>query len=603
MSEKIITLGVIAHVDHGKTTLVDALLQQGGAFSAHETVSELVMDSNAQERERGITILSKNCAINHKDKSGESIKINIVDTPGHADFSSEVERVLKVCDTVLLLVDAQEGPMPQTRFVTQKALAIGLKPIVVINKIDKPGSDIAKTHDKVFDLFAELGATDEQLDFSMVLTIAREGIAKLKEADESMNLDPLFEIIREKTELRVDSVDKPLQALVYSLEYDNHIGRVGITRVIRGKLKTGTEVALAQRSGELKRGRISKMFIYQGLKKVEVAEAAAGEIVGVAGFDEITIGETFTDPASPEALPLIEIGEPTVSMTFSVNTSPLAGKEGKFVTTRQIRDRLYRELETNVGLRVEAVPNSDSYQVSGRGELHLAVLIENMRREGFELAVGRPQVILHEENGSKQEPIEQAVVSVPDEMTGTVIEKMGKRKGEMRDMNSTEGYTRIEFEIPTRGLIGYQSEFIRDTRGEGTLDHIFLKYDDWRGEIPARTNGVLVSQEQGVSMGYALANLQERGALFIGPQTEVYEGMIIGEASRPGDMVVNPLRGKKLTNVRASGSDDALNLTPPRKLTLEGAIEYVADDELVEVTPSKIRLRKKLLKEHERRRS
>ncbi len=602
MAEKIITLGVIAHVDHGKTTLVDALLKQGGAFAAHETVGELVMDSNEQERERGITILSKNCAIRHSDDSGNILKINIVDTPGHADFSSEVERVLKVCDTVLLLVDAQEGPMPQTRFVTQKALELGLKPIVVINKIDKSGADIAKTHDKVFDLFAELGATDEQLDFPMVLTIAKQGIAKLQEADESTNLDPLFEIIQKKTELRVDSSEKPLQALVYSLEYDNHIGRIGIARVIRGKLKTGTEIVLAQRDGSLKRGRISKMFVYQGLKKVEAAEAAAGEIVGVAGFDGITIGETFTDPAHPEPLPLIEIGKPTISMTFNINTSPLAGREGKFVTTRQIRDRLYRELETNVGLCVEEIPDSDNYKVSGRGELHLAVLIENMRREGLDLAGGRPQVMLREENGVKQEPIEQAVANVPDEMTGTVIEKMGKRKGEMRDMQSSEGYTRIEFEIPTRGLIGYQSEFIRDTRGEGTLDHIFLKYDDWRGPIPARTNGVLISQEQGVSMGYALSNLQERGTLFIGPQTEVYEGMIIGEASRPGDMVVNPLRGKKLTNVRASGSDDALNLTPPRKLTLESAIEYVAEDELVEVTPTKIRLRKKLLKEHERRR-
>ncbi len=589
-------------MDHGKTTLVDALLRQGGAFAAHEEVGELVMDSNDQERERGITILSKNCSIRHNDPTGNTLKINIVDTPGHADFSSEVERVLKVCDTVLLLVDAQEGPMPQTRFVTQKALAIGLKPIVVINKIDKPGSNVAKVHDQIFDLFAELGATDEQLDFPMILTIAKEGIAKLKENDESTNLDPLFNLISEKTELRVGSSEEPLQALVYSLEYDNHLGRIGIARVIRGKVKTGTEIALARRDGSVAKGRIAKMFVFQGLKKVEADEAAAGEIIGVAGFADITIGETFTDTENPEALPIIEIGEPTVSMTFGVNTSPLAGKEGKFVTTRQIRDRLHRELETNVGLKVESIENSDSYKVSGRGELHLAVLIENMRREGFELAVGRPQVILHETDGGKQEPIEQAVVSVPDEYSGSVIEKMGKRKGEMRDMHSSEGYTRIEFEIPTRGLIGYQSEFIRDTRGEGTLDHIFLKYDDWKGDIPARSNGVLVSQEQGTSMGYALANLQERGTLFIGPQAEVYEGMIVGEASRPGDMVVNPLKGKKLTNVRASGTDESLKLTPPRALTLESAIEYVSDNELVEVTPSKIRLRKKLLKEHERRR-
>ena len=598
MEEKIITLGVIAHVDHGKTTLVDALLKQGGAFAAHENVGELVMDSNAQERERGITILSKNCAIRH-----EGIKINIVDTPGHADFSSEVERVLKICDTVLLLVDAQEGPMPQTRFVTQKALKLGLKPIVVINKIDKPGADIAKVHDQVFDLFAELGATDEQLDFPMILTIAKQGIAKLNENDVSENLDPLFELIREKAERRIKSADGALQALVYSLEYDNHLGRIGIARVIRGKLKKGEEIAIAKRDGSIENGRITKMFIFQGMKKVEADEATAGEVVGVAGFADITIGETFTDAEKPEALPVIEIGEPTVAMTFHVNTSPLAGKEGTFVTTRQIRERLHRELETNVGLRIDSIPNSDSYKVSGRGELHLAVLIENMRREGFELAVGRPEVILKEVDGAKREPIETAVVNVPDELAGSVIEKMGKRRGEMRDMKSEENFTRIEFEIPTRGLIGYASEFIRDTRGEGTLDHIFLKYDAWRGDIPARSNGILVSQSDGTSMGYALANLQERGTLFIGPQTEVYEGMIIGEASRPGDIVVNPLKGKKLTNVRASGSDEALNLTPPRKLTLESAIEYVAEDELVEITPSKIRLRKKLLKEHERRRA
>jgi GTP-binding protein len=598
MSEKIITLGVIAHVDHGKTTLVDALLKQGGAFAAHEAVGELMMDSNEQERERGITILSKNCAIHHG-----GVKINIVDTPGHADFSSEVERVLKICDTVLLLVDAQEGPMPQTRFVTQKALELGLKPIVVINKIDKPGANIAKTHDQIFDLFAELGATDEQLDFQMVLTIAKQGIAKLQDSDESDSLEPLFNLIFQKVELRIDSAEKDLQALVYSLEYDNHLGRIGIARVIRGKLKKGEEIALVQRDGKIAKGRTTKMFIFEGLKKVEAEEAAAGEIVGVAGFPEIMIGETLTDAQNPEALPIIAIGEPTVAMAFHVNSSPLAGREGKFVTTRQIRERLHRELETNVGLQVEAIPDSDSYKVSGRGELHLAVLIENMRREGFELAAGRPEVILKNVDGKKLEPIEIAIINLPDEFVGTVMEKMGKRKAELKNMKAEEGYTRLEFEIPTRGLIGYTSEFIRDTHGEGNLNHIFLKYDSWRGSIPARTNGVLVSQCAGTAVGYALSNFQERGTLFIGPQTEVYEGMIIGEASRPGDIVVNPLKGKKLTNVRASGTDDALKLTPPRKLTLETAIEYVSDDELVEVTPSKIRLRKKLLNETERKRS
>jgi len=598
VSKPIITLGVIAHVDHGKTTLVDALLTQGGAFNAHEAVGELMMDSNDQERERGITITSKNCAIQH-----DGVKINIVDTPGHADFSSEVERVLKICDTVLLLVDAQEGPMPQTRFVLSKAIALGLKPIVVINKIDKAGSDPDKVHDQVFDLFAELGATDEQLDFPMVLAIAREGIAKIKAADDSKDLTPLFETIKNHTVAHVEPASEPLQALVYSLEYDNHLGRIGIARVLRGTVKSGDQIAHIRRDGSVGTGKISKMFTYQGMHKVEILEALAGEIVGIAGFADITIGETFADPAQPEQLPVIEIGEPTVAMSFNVNSSPFAGKEGKYVTTRQIRDRLMRELETNVGMTVEDVEGSDSYKVSGRGELHLAVLIESMRREGFELAVGRPQVIFHEEAGKKMEPIEQAIISVPDEMTGTVIEKMGKRKGEMKDMGSSEGYTRIEFEIPTRGLIGYASEFIRDTRGEGTLDHIFLRYDTYRGAIPARQNGVLISQAQGITLGFALSNLQERGVLFIGPQTDVYEGMIIGENSRPDDMVVNPLKGKKLTNVRASGTDDALKLTPPREMTLELAIEYVGDDELVEVTPTKIRLRKKGLTETERKRN
>jgi len=598
MSANILTIGVIAHVDHGKTTLVDALLKQGGAFEAHENVGELVMDSNDQERERGITITAKNCSILHNE-----IKINIVDTPGHADFSSEVERVLNVCDTVLLLVDAQEGPMPQTRFVTKKALEIGLRPIVIINKIDKPGANIQKTHDEIFDLFSELGATDEQLDFSMVLAIAREGIAKLKTEDESKNLDPLFEMIISHTASRVESEDESLRALVYSLEYDNHLGRIGIVRVIRGVITTGSEIGLACHDGKIQKGRISKMFVFRGLKKVTVENAVAGEIVGITGFPKITIGETLVDFANPSPLPAIAIGEPTVSMTFHVNTSPLAGKEGKFLTTRHIRDRLHRELETNVGLRIEDILNSDNYKVSGRGELHLAVLIETMRREGFELAVARPQVILKEIEGKKCEPIEEAIITVPEEFSGTIIEKMGKRKGEMQDIKTETGHTQITFEIPTRGLIGYRSEFIRDTRGEGALAHRFLKYGEFRGEIPARGNGVLVSQAQGSSVGFALSNLQERGTLFIAPGEDVYEGMIVGENSRTDDMVVNPLKGKKLTNVRASGTDDALKLIPPRKLTLETAIEYVANDELVEITPTKIRLRKKLLKEYERRRA
>ena len=597
MSEKITTVAVIAHVDHGKTTLVDALLRQGGAFAAHEHVGELVMDSNAQERERGITILAKNCAIKHNN-----VKINIVDTPGHADFSSEVERVLKVVDTVLLLVDAQEGPMPQTRFVLQKSLQLGLKPILVVNKIDKPGSNPDKVHDQVFDLFAELGATDEQLDFPMVYAIGREGIAKKKITDESTNLDPLFDTIAEHTVARVGSAADPLQALVYSLEYDNHLGRIGTIRVMRGTIRAGEEVALAKRDGKIVKGRITKMFVYQGTKKVEVTEASSGEICGVAGFSDITIGETITSATQPEALPLIEIGEPTVNMVFGVNTSPLAGKEGKFVTTRQIRDRLHRELETNVGLRVDDIEGSDSYSVSGRGELHLSVLIENMRREGFELSVARPTVIVHEVNHEKHEPIELLVITVPDSYTGVVMEKIGIRKGEMKDMVSHEGYTRLEFHIPTRGLIGYLSEFIRDTRGEGTLDHIFLRYDAWRGNIAGRQNGVLICQEQGKSVAFALNNLQERATLFIGAVVEVYEGMIIGENSRSDDMVVNPMKEKKLTNTRSSGTDEAIRLTPPRAMGLEQAIEYIGDDELVEVTPQSVRLRKKLLTEVERKR-
>jgi GTP-binding protein len=595
---KIITLGVIAHVDHGKTTLVDALLKQGGAFAAHEATSELMMDSNAQERERGITITAKNCAIRHGD-----VKINIVDTPGHADFSSEVERVLKICDTVLILVDAQEGPMPQTRFVTQKALQLGLRPILVINKIDKPGGDPDKVHDQVFDLFSELGATDEQLDFPMVYAIGRDGIAKNKLDEDSKNLDPLFDTIQRHTTTKVGKPDEPLQALVYNLEYDNHLGRIGICRVLRGTINTGDQIAHIRRDGSVGSGRITKMFVYQGMKKVEAATASAGEIVGIAGFADVTIGETFADSEHPDQLPVIEIGEPTVSMVFGVNTSPLAGREGKLLTTRQIRERLHRELETNVGMRVEDIDGTDSYKVSGRGELHLAVLVENMRREGFELSLGRPMVIFHEEAGKKLEPIEQVVVTCPDEFSGSVIEKLGKRKAEMKDMHSSEGYTRIEFEMPTRGLIGYTSEFIRDTRGEGTLGHIFVRYDDFRGTIPARQVGTLISQEQGKAVGFALGSLQERGTLFIEAGEEVYEGMVIGENSREGDMTVNPIKEKKLTNMRASGTDDALQLTPPRDISLEIAIEYVADDELVEVTPKSVRLRKKFLTEGERKRN
>lgn len=594
---KTITLGVIAHVDHGKTTLVDALLKQGGAFAAHELESsgELIMDSNAQERERGITITAKNCAIKHGDT-----KINILDTPGHADFSSEVERVLKVCDTVLLLVDAKEGPMPQTRFVLQKSLHLGIKPIVVVNKIDKPDQRHDDVVNEVFDLFVELGATDEQLDFPIVYAIARDGIAKKEFADESTDLIPLFDTVEKHAVPNVGSTEEPLQILIYSLAYDEYVGRIGIGRVVRGTLKSGVDVALCKRDGSITKGRPSKIYVYEGLGRREVTEAASGEVVSIAGFPDITIGETLADVAKPEPLPVIEIGEPTVSMVFSVNTSPLAGKEGKFVTTRQIRDRLNRELETNVGLRVEDA-QGDSFKVSGRGELHLAVLIESMRREGFELSVARPTVIVKEEHGHKLEPMELAIVNVPDVYAGSVIEKLGKRRGEMKGMSNAEGYTRLEFEIPTRGLLGYLSEFIRDTRGEGTLDHIFLRYETWRGDIETRKNGVLISMENGKSVAYALFSLQERGDLFIGAGVELYEGMIIGENAKDDDLVVNPIKEKKLTNMRASGTDEAIRLIPPRAMSLEQAIEYVGDDELVEVTPKSIRLRKKFLTEAERR--
>lgn len=598
MPQKIINIAVIAHVDHGKTTLVDAFLKQGGAFQSHEAVGELIMDSNEQERERGITIFSKNCAIKWND-----LKINIVDTPGHADFSSEVERVLKVVDTVLLLVDAVEGPMPQTRFVLEKSLKLGLRPILVVNKIDKEAADPDRVINEVFDLFSELGATNEQLDFPIVYTIARQGVAKKKLDEISNNLNALFETVEAHTRNIKYDDSQPLQILIYSLEYDDYLGRIGVGKIFRGQVETGKEVILIRRDGSQEKAKINKLFIYQGLKKQEVIQASAGEIVAIAGFNDVMIGETFADPINPVALPLIEIGEPTVSMIFSVNNSPLSGRDGKLVTTRQIRERLYRELETNVGLRVEAIENSDSYQVSGRGELHLAVLLENMRREGYEIAVSRPTVISKIEVGTKLEPMEILVITVPDVYAGVVINKIGMRRGEMKHMISNHGYTRLEFEIPTRGLIGYLSEFLRDTRGEGTMDHIFLRYDPWKGEIAGRSNGVLISQVDGKAVAYALYNLQDRGNLFIAPGTEIYEGMIIGEHCKPGDLVTNPLKEKKLTNIRAAASDEAIRLEPERKMTLELAIEFIDDDELVEITPNHIRLRKKLLKEYERKRS
>ena len=594
---KTLSIAIIAHVDHGKTTLTDHLLRQGHAFNAHEKVGELVMDSNDQERERGITIFAKNCSAYYND-----IKINIVDTPGHADFSSEVERILKMVDCVILLVDAKEGPMPQTKFVLAKSLKLGHKPIVVINKIDRKDQRAETVVDQVFDLFVKLGATDEQLDFPIIYAIGREGIAKYEMKDESRDLTPLFETILKHVPLYNESLaEKPLQMQVTNLGYDDYIGRIAIGRVSCGVLKVGQSVTVCKTDGSHKNTRITKIYTYEGIRQTEVQQAEAGEIVAVAGIPDITIGETIADPANPEALPLLQIDEPTLSMNFLVNNSPFAGTEGKFVTTRHIKDRLDKELQTNVGLRVEPIPGTDGYKVSGRGELHLSVLIESMRREGFELQVSQPEVIIKEIDGQKCEPIEQLVITVPEEFVGTVIEKLGQRKGEMKDLQTENGITRLEYEIPTRGLLGFRSEFIMDTRGEGLMDHNFLKYDQHKGYLGERMNGVLISGEDGAAVAFALWNLQERGTIFVKPTTKVYTGMIIGENSRPEDLVVNPCKAKRLSNMRTSGADEAIKLIPPREVSLESALEYIQTDELVEVTPKSIRLRKKLLTENERK--
>lgn len=596
---KTLSIAIIAHVDHGKTTLTDFLLKQGGVFNSHEKVDHLVMDSNDQEKERGITILAKNCSAFYKD-----VKINIVDTPGHADFSSEVERILKMVDSVILLVDAKEGPMPQTKFVLSKSLRLGLKPIVVINKIDRKDQRAEKVVDLVFDLFVKLGATDAQLDFPIIYAIGREGIAKYNFDDESKDLTPLFDTILKHVPLFDEKLEEePLQMQVMNLSYDDYIGRIAIGRITKGKVKTGSTVTVCKVDGTQKTGRVTKLFIFEGIRQKEVQEASAGEIVALAGFADITIGETIADSANPVALPMLQIDEPTLSMNFLVNNSPFAGKEGKFVTTRHIKDRLDKELQTNVGLKVEQIDGTDGYKVSGRGELHLSVLLESMRREGFELQVSQPEVIMKtSDSGEKQEPIEQVIINVPEEFAGTVIEKLGRRKGEMKDLQAENGITRMEYEIPTRGLLGFRSEFIMDTKGEGLLDHSFLKYDGYKGPIAQRNNGVLISAEQGTAVGFALWNLQERGIIFIHPTTPVYTGMIIGENSRAEDLVVNPCKEKKLSNMRTSGADEAIKLIPPREVTLETALEYIQHDELVEITPKSIRLRKKHLTETDRKR-
>ena len=596
--KQIRNIAIIAHVDHGKTTLVDQLLRQSGTFRANQQVDERVMDSNDLEKERGITILAKNTAIDY-----EGYHINIVDTPGHADFGGEVERVLGMVDCVVLLVDAQEGPMPQTRFVTKKALALGLKPIVVINKIDKPSARPSWVIDQTFELFDNLGATDEQLDFPIVYASGLSGFAKLEETDESNDMRPLFDTILKHTPAPSGSADETLQLQISQLDYDNYTGRLGIGRILNGRIKPGQVVAVMNHDQQIAQGRINQLLGFKGLERVPLEEAEAGDIVIISGIEDIGIGVTITDKENPKGLPMLSVDEPTLTMDFMVNTSPLAGTEGKFVTSRQIRDRLQKELLTNVALRVEDTADADVFRVSGRGELHLTILLENMRREGFELAVGKPRVVYRDIDGQKCEPYENLTVDVPDDNQGAVMEELGRRRGELTNMESDgNGRTRLEYHIPARGLIGFQGEFMTLTRGVGLMSHVFDDYAPVKPDMPGRHNGVLVSQEQGEAVAYALWNLEDRGRMFVSPNDKIYEGMIIGIHSRDNDLVVNPLKGKKLTNIRASGTDEAVRLTTPIKLTLEGAVEFIDDDELVEITPQSIRLRKRYLSELERRR-
>ena len=596
--KQIRNIAIIAHVDHGKTTLVDQLLRQSGTFRANQQVDERVMDSNDLEKERGITILAKNTAIDY-----EGYHINIVDTPGHADFGGEVERVLGMVDCVVLLVDAQEGPMPQTRFVTKKALALGLKPIVVINKIDKPSARPSWVIDQTFELFDNLGATDEQLDFPIVYASGLSGFAKLEETDESNDMRPLFDTILKHTPAPSGSADETLQLQISQLDYDNYTGRLGIGRILNGRIKPGQVVAVMNHDQQIAQGRINQLLGFKGLERVPLEEAEAGDIVIISGIEDIGIGVTITDKDNPKGLPMLSVDEPTLTMDFMVNTSPLAGTEGKFVTSRQIRDRLQKELLTNVALRVEDTADADVFRVSGRGELHLTILLENMRREGYELAVGKPRVVYRDIDGQKCEPYENLTVDVPDDNQGGVMEELGRRRGELTNMESDgNGRTRLEYHIPARGLIGFQGEFMTLTRGVGLMSHVFDDYAPVKPDMPGRHNGVLVSQEQGEAVAYALWNLEDRGRMFVSPNDKIYEGMIIGIHSRENDLVVNPLKGKKLTNVRASGTDEAVRLTTPIKLTLEGAVEFIDDDELVEITPQSIRLRKRYLSELERRR-
>ena len=595
--EKIINIAVIAHVDAGKSTLVDAFLRQSDVFRSNEEVVDCVMDSNDLERERGITIYSKNCSVIH-----DGVKINIVDTPGHADFSSEVERIIKTVDTVILLVDSSEGPMPQTRFVLSKALEMGLRPILLINKIDKKDARPQEVVDEVYELFLDLNATDEQLDFPILYGIAKQGIAQYDLDTPSDSIEPLFKTILKHCDVYPDMDDEPLQMQVSALAYDEYIGRLGIGRIYQGVLKAQEQIVVCDSFGNSRTKSTSQIFVYRGLSRVSVQEAHAGDIVVVAGIADISIGETLCEKDHEMPLPSIKIEEPTLSMNFIVNKSPFAGKSGKFVTSRNLKERLEKELEVNVGLKVEPTESGDCFKVSGRGELHISVLLEQMRREGYEVAVSKPEVILHkDENGKTVEPVEEVVAIAPEEYSGTIINKLNLRKGTMIDMVEENGYARITYEAPTRGLLGYRSEFINDTRGEGTLVRRIKGYTPYKGEIQQRANGAMISTETGGAMTYALWNLQERGTLFISPQTEVYEGMIIGESARTVDMDVNPLKNKKLTAIRSSGNDEAMRLTPPRIMTLEEALEWINDDELVEIVPDCIRLRKKGLTPQDRR--
>ena len=590
--EKIINIAVVAHVDAGKSTLVDALLDQNGVFDSHEDAPERVMDSNDLEKERGITIYSKNCAIRYKD-----YKINIVDTPGHADFSSEVERIMRTVDTVVLLVDSAEGPMPQTRFVLSKALEQNLKPILFINKIDKKDARALEVVDMTFNLFMELNATDEQLDFPIVYGIAKEGIAKLSLDEESNSIEPLLDTILKQVEPFKGNENDPLQLQISNLDYDDYIGRLGIGRINKGKIKSGETVTLIKNDGLEEAFRVSKLFVNEGIKRVEKDVAYYGDIVTIAGCSDISIGDTICEKGVIDPLPPIHIEKPTLSMNFLVNSSPFAGRSGKFLTSRHIKERLERELETNVGLVVEELEGTDGFKVSGRGELHLSILLENMRREGYELSVSKPEVLFEIRDGKKYEPFEKVIINVPSDYSGTVINDLQERKATLEVITNNEenNYVHLEFSAPTRGLIGYRSSFITNTKGEGVMIRSFSDYKPYAGEIVGRKNGVLVSMENGKALGYSLWNLEDRGTLIIEPATEVYIGMIIGIHNRDNDLDVNPCKNKNLTNTRASGSDEAINLTKPKKFTLEEALEFIADDELVEVTPTDIRLRKKIL--------